>query len=80
MPNKPFYGRWSDHPTVKTKKGRCSFCRKPNRIVAPMANGQQFCGSCMVHVLRITYGHEEYEMRLPHGASSWAKLIANGKN
>jgi len=75
-----FWGRWSDVPSIKTKKGRCSFCRKKNRIVAPMENGQQFCGSCMIHVLKIVYDQEEYAMRHPFGASSWEKLIKNGMN
>ncbi len=75
-----FHGRWSDHPTIKTKKGRCSFCRKKNRIVAPMQNSQQFCGSCMIHVLHIIHDQEEFAMRWPYGASSWDKLIKNGLN
>lgn len=80
MANKPFYGRWGDHPTIKTKKGRCSFCRKPNRIVAPMTNGQQFCGSCMVHVLHILNGIIDDALRFPFAGSTWEKYIENGKN
>lgn len=50
-----FVGRWSDYPKIKTKKGKCSFCRKSNRKVAPMRDSQnQFCGTCMLLILHIT--------------------------
>ena len=50
-----FVGRWSDYPQIKTKKGRCSFCRKSNRKVALMQDSlNQFCGTCMLLILHIT--------------------------
>ena len=50
-----FVGRWSDYPQIKTKKGRCSFCRKPNRKVARIQDSlNQFCGTCMLLILHIT--------------------------